>query len=349
MSNEKFVEPAILARRVAEKHGVDLSKLPKILDMSAESITPNVHAINANCSDERLKFIFKNLVDHLHDFVRETSITTEEWMTAIQFLTETGKMCSDIRQGNSTSLSFSMHRLTNRSEFILLSDVVGVSTLVDTLNNVKPPSATETTVLGPFHTEDAKDLENGATIASEGKGDYMFVTGKVMDTKGKPIAGAVLDAWETDETGLYDTQYSDRDGPDCRGKVTSAADGSYSFRAVIPVPYAIPSNGPVGKLIERLGRHVFRPAHLHFKIEAPGYEKLVTALYFKGDPYTTSDAVFGVRTSLIVETETITDTSLTLARGFQRTEPHAELRQDFILATPEECAEARKRTMPALA
>ncbi|PBK65989.1 intradiol ring-cleavage dioxygenase [Armillaria solidipes] len=332
MSNEKFVEPAILARRVAEQHGVDLSKLPKILDMSAESITPNVHAINANCPDERLKFIFKNLVDHLHDFVRETSITTEEWMTAIQFLTATGKMCSDIRQ-----------------EFILLSDVVGVSTLVDTLNNVKPPNATETTVLGPFHTEDAKDLENGATIASEGKGDYMFVTGKVMDTKGNPIAGAVLDAWETDETGLYDTQYSDRDGPDCRGKVTSAADGSYSFRAVIPIPYAIPSDGPVGKLIERLGRHVFRPAHLHFKIEAPGYEKLVTALYFKGDPYITSDTVFGVRTSLIVETETITDTSLTLARGFQRAEPHAELKQDFILATPGECTEARKRTMPALA
>ncbi|KAK0440916.1 intradiol ring-cleavage dioxygenase [Desarmillaria tabescens] len=332
MSNEKFVEPAILARRVAEQHGIDLSKLPTILDMSAESITPNVHAINANCPDERLKFIFKNLVDHLHDFVRETSITTDEWMTTIEFLTATGKTCSDIRQ-----------------EFILLSDVVGLSTLIDTLNNVKPPNATETTVLGPFHTEDAKDLENGATIASEGKGDYMFVTGKVMDTKGNPIAGAVLDAWETDETGLYDTQYSDRDGPDCRGKVTSAADGSYSFRAVIPVPYAIPSDGPVGKLIERLGRHVFRPAHLHFKIEAPGYEKLVTALYFKGDPYITSDAVFGVRTSLIVETETIKDTSLTLARGFQRAEPHAELKQDFILATPEECAEARKRTMPALA
>ncbi|KAK0444768.1 intradiol ring-cleavage dioxygenase [Armillaria borealis] len=316
MSNEKFVEPAILARRVAEQHGVDLSKLPKILDMSAESITPNVPCYQRElCAsrrpDERLKFIFKNLVDHLHDFVRETSITTEEWMTAIQFLTATGKMCSDI-------------------QFILLSDVVGVSTLVDTLNNVKPPNATETTVLGPFHTEDAKDLENGATIASEGKGDYMFVTGKVMDTKGNPIAGAVLDAWETDETGLYDTQYSDRDGPDCRGKVTSAADGSYSFRAVIPIPYAIPSDGPVGKLIERLGRHVFRPAHLHFKIEAPGYEKLVTALYFKGDPYITSDTVFGVRTSLIVETETITDTSLTLARGFQRAEPHAELKQDLF-------------------
>ncbi|KAK0203165.1 intradiol ring-cleavage dioxygenase [Desarmillaria ectypa] len=282
--------------------------------------------------DERLKFIFKNLIDHLHDFVRETSITTNEWMIAIEFLTATGKMCSDVRQ-----------------EFILLSDVVGLSTLVDTLNNVKPPNATETTVLGPFHTEDAKDLENGGTIASEGKGDYMFVTGKVVDTKGNPIAGAVLDAWETDETGLYDTQYSDRDGPDCRGKVTSAEDGSYSFRAIIPIPYAIPSDGPVGKLIEQLGRHVFRPAHLHFKIEAPGYERLVTALYFKGDPYITSDAVFGVRTSLVVETETVTDTSLTLARGFQRAEPHAELKQDFILATPEECAEARKRTMPALA
>ncbi|KAG6909012.1 hypothetical protein DXG01_002398 [Tephrocybe rancida] len=217
--------------------------------------------------------------------------------SAIQFLTRTGQMSSDIRQ-----------------EFILLSDVLGVSTLVDTINNAKPPTATEATVLGPFFTEDASHIPNGDTIASEGKGDYMFVEGRVLDTRGNPIAGAIIDTWETDHNGLYDTQlqmwhvqYTGRDKPDCRGRLTSAADGSYSFRAV-----------------------------------APGFEKLTTALYFEGDPYLTSDAVFGVRTSLITKPEIVTDEAKTLARGFANAKPHAYLNKDFVLATPEEGAEARK-------
>ncbi|KAG6815099.1 hypothetical protein H0H93_010979, partial [Arthromyces matolae] len=248
------IDPALKAAQLAAQHGIDLSKLPKIMDMSADSITSNVHAINSNLSnagtDERTKFIFQSLVNHLHAFVRETSITSEEWMTAIQFLTRTGQMCSDIRQ-----------------EFILLSDALGVSTLVDTINNAKPPTATEATVLGPFFTEDAAHVPNGETIASEGKGDYMFVEGRVLDTKGNPIAGAIIDTWETDNNGLYDTQYSEREKPDCRGRLTSAEDGSYSFRAVVPVPYPIPSDGTVGKMLSHLGRHVYRPAHLHMMIE----------------------------------------------------------------------------------
>ncbi|KAJ7114085.1 intradiol ring-cleavage dioxygenase [Mycena epipterygia] len=330
--SEPHIEPALEAGRLASEHGIDLSKLPVMLDLSAESITENVHTMNENCPDERMKFIFKNLVNHLHDFVRETSITTEEWMTALEFLTATGQKCTDIRQ-----------------EFILLSDTLGVSSLVDSLNNAKPPGATEATVLGPFFTTDALEFENGDSIASEGKGDYMWVEGKVLDTKGNPIANCLIDTWETDGHGLYDTQYSHRGGPDCRGRLHTAEDGSYFFRAVVPVSYPIPSDGPVGAMIKSLGRHPFRPAHLHMMLEAPGFEKLTTAFYLKGDPYVTSDAVFGVKSSLVLETTTETDVEVTRARGFKEAKAHQVLKHDFVLATTEEGAAARKKTMPAVA
>ncbi|KAF8637280.1 hypothetical protein AX17_002933 [Amanita inopinata Kibby_2008] len=307
------------------KHGVDLRNLPNIVDLSAESITRNVNAINSSCLDERMKFVFKSLINHLHTFVRDTSLTTEEWMAAIQFLTETGKKCTDIRQ-----------------EFILLSDTLGVSTLIDTINNAKPPGATEATVLGPFYNEEVHEVKNGDSIASEGKGDYLFVEGKVMDMNGNPIPGAVIDTWETDGFGLYDAQYEEQTGPECRGRLYSSADGTYAFRGVVPVSYPIPNDGPVGKLIEKLGRHSYRPAHLHIRIEAPGYDTLITALYWKGDPYLTSDAVFGVRTSLVVEPEIVTDTQVTQSRGFKEAKSHAYLRQDFVLATVEESERTRE-------
>jgi len=320
------METLLKTREQAKEHGIDLSKLPQNLDINAESITANVHAINANCEDDRMKFVFKSLINHIHDFVRETSLTTEEWMTAINFLTETGQMCSDIRQ-----------------EFILLSDTLGVSALVDSINGVKPPGATECTVLGPFFTEDAHEKEKGDSIASEGKGDYMFVEGVVADIRGNPIPNAIIDTWETDGFGLYDTEYETREGPECRGRLHSAEDGSYAFRAVVPVSYPIPSDGTVGRMISKLGRHPYRPAHLHIRINAPGYAELITALYFKGDPYLTSDAVFGVKSSLIVEPEIINDLSISKARGFKEPKPHAYLKQDFVLATVDEVAELRKK------
>lgn len=286
------------------------------MNMTSDSITANVHEMNANCDNERTKFIFQSLVNHLHDFVRETSLTTEEWMIAINFLTETGKISSDIRQ-----------------EFILLSDTLGVSTLVDSMNNAKPPGATESTVLGPFFTEDAHDVEKGDSIASEGKGDYMYVEGRVTDIQGRAIPNAVIDTWETDGHGLYDTQYDERVGPDCRGRLRTAEDGSYAFRAVVPVSYPIPNDGPVGRMMSKLGRHVFRPAHLHVQIHALGYESLTTALFFKGDPYLTSDAVFGVKASLIIEPEIMEDLVLSKSRGFKEAKPHAYLKHDFVLAS----------------
>ncbi|KAF8997727.1 intradiol ring-cleavage dioxygenase [Cyathus striatus] len=312
--------------KIAARTKVDLSKLPNLLDLTAESITENVLAINAqNCKDERMKSVFTSLVKHLHAFVKETELTTEEWMTAINFLTETGQKCTDIRQ-----------------EFILLSDSLGVSTLVDSINNAKPPGATEGTVLGPFHTGDAHEFSNGESIATEGKGDYLFIQGKILDTQGKPVAGAIIDTWETDGHGLYDTQYANRLEPDCRGRLHSADDGSYSFRAVVPIAYPIPNDGPVGRMVSQLGRHVYRPAHLHMMIDALGYEKLTTALYFEGDPYLASDAVFGVKKSLIVKPDLITDLEQTKARGFKEAKPHVLLTKDFVLATPKEAKAARK-------
>jgi len=305
---------------------IDTSKLPSVIDVTAASITDCVHQINSSCPDERTKFIFKSLVQHAHDFVRETSITTEEWMTAINFLTEVGKKCSDLRQ-----------------EFILLSDTLGVSTLVDSINNAKPPGATEATVLGPFFTDDAHDVESGGSIASEGKGDYMYVYGKVADTKGNPIPGAVIETWEVNADGLYDNQYDNREGPDCRGRVHAKADGTYSFRAVVPVSYPIPEDGPVGKLIQTLDRHIYRPAHLHTMIKAEGFETLTTALYLKGDKFLGSDAVFGVKSSLVVDLENVDDVEVTKARGFAQAKPHRALHQDFILATPKEGDEAREK------
>jgi len=316
---------------MATKDGVDTSKLPKVLDMSPESITANVIAMNANCPDERTKFIMKNLVTHLHDFVRETSITTEEWMAALMFLTKTGQKCTDLRQ-----------------EFILLSDALGVSTLVDSLNNAKPPGASEATVMGPFFTTDALDFQNGESIASEGKGNYMYVSGKVTDTKGNPIPNCVIETWETDGDGKYDNQYVERGGPDCRGRLHTTDDGSYFFRAVVPVSYPIPDDGPVGVFFRSLGRHVYRPAHLHMMLDAPGFEKLITALYWADDPYLTSDAVFGVKNSLIITTTTETDVEVTRARGFKDAKTHEVLKRDFVLATVEEATEARKKSMPNL-
>jgi len=321
------MEASLKPNEKAKSHAsVDFSKLPRTLDMSPESITANVHEINANCPDERMKFLFKNLVNHLHAFIRETSLTNEEWMVAINFLTETGKVSSGVRQ-----------------EFILLSDTLGASFLVDSINGVKPPGATESTVLGPFYTDDAHEMEKGDSIASEGKGDYMFVEGLVTDLRGKPIPNAIIDTWETDGNGSYDTQYESREEPDCRGRLHSAEDGSYAFRAVVPVSYPVPDDGTVGEMLAKLGRHPYRPAHLHIRINAPGYEELITSLFWKNDPYVTSDAVFGVKSSLIVDPEIINDISISKARGFKEPKPHAYLKHDFVLATVEECAELRKK------
>lgn len=259
-------------------------------DMSTENITPNTVAVNSQHDDRRLMFILERLVLHLHDFARETRLTTDEWGTGIEFLTQVGQMCSEIRQ-----------------EFVLLLDVLGLSVLVDGLSHPKPSNATIGTLLGPFHTHDATEHEHGTSICSEGKGEPLLIEGLLTDPNGNPISGAKVDLWECDENGLYDTQYEGRDGADMRGIYTTRSDGTFEVKCTRPVPYPIPHDGPVGKFLQRINRHPYRPAHIHFIIEKEGYDKLITALYHKGDPYEYSDAVFGVKTPLLFALDKLGD------------------------------------------
>jgi len=293
---------------------------------SPETITKNLLSLAQLPENPRTKFVFSRLITHLHQFVEETSLTTEEWMTAINFLTRTGQTCTPIRQ-----------------EFILLSDVLGVSALVDGLNNPAVAGGTASSVLGPFLTEDAPDVSTGDSIASEGKGDYMYVEGRVLDIHGKPVPNASIETWETDSEGFYDTQYSDRTRPDCRGRLRSDDQGRYGYRAVVPVAYAIPGDGPVGELLLHLNRHNMRPNHIHIIIEAPGYRKLVSALYPQGDKWLSSDAVFGVKKSLVVDLKDIDNEEEAQRRGFPKGKTFKLLQRDFVLVPSVEAEVARQK------
>jgi catechol 1,2-dioxygenase len=233
--------------------------------------------------DARLKQVMESLVRHLHAFIREVEPTEAEWFAGIEFLTKTGQKCDAVRQ-----------------EFILLSDTLGVSTLVELINNRKQAGATETSVLGPFWVAGAPDLPAGASIVKDGTPADLRVEGTVHGPDGAPIAGAVLDVWQTAPNGLYDVQDPNQPEMNLRGKFRTGADGGYQFRTVHPTSYPIPHDGPVGKLLEACQRHPWRPSHLHFWISAEGYRPLITALYFEGDPYLDSDAVFGVKDTLVV-------------------------------------------------
>jgi protocatechuate 3,4-dioxygenase beta subunit len=245
------------------------------------TLTEDVVASAAACEDARLRFVFESLVRHLHAFVEEVELKPEEWLTGVRFLTATGHKCDEYRQ-----------------EFMMLSDTLGVTSLVDEIAHRASTGASESSVLGPFYTENPPEVAYGESIAAGGCGVQLDVRGHVRDGDGAGIAGAVLDVWGTDGGGLYDSQHAEH-FVDCRGRVRTAEDGSFVFRTVLPQSYSIPTDGPVGAMLQRLGRHTFRPAHLHFRISAPGFVPLTTAIYVAGDPYLASDAVFGVRPSLI--------------------------------------------------
>ena len=230
-----------------------------------------------------MKQVMSALTRHLFAFLEEIKPTEEEWMQCIQFLTETGKMCDDVRQ-----------------EFILLSDVLGVSMLVDGINHRREANSTESSVLGPFYRAGAPHYPMGATIANDTPGEPVHVSGRVTTTDGKPIAGALLDAWQTAPNGLYEVQDPDQPEYNLRGIFTTGSDGAYNFKTVKPVSYPIPDDGPVGKLLRAMGRHPWRPAHIHFIVSAPGYQPVVTQIFTDDDKYLTSDAVFGVKSSLAV-------------------------------------------------
>jgi hydroxyquinol 1,2-dioxygenase len=252
-------------------------------NIDENTITAAVLERLAGTEDARLKQVMSSLVRHLHDFVREVALTEDEWMAGIEFLTETGRKCSATRQ-----------------EFILLSDTLGVSMLTIALNHAKPAGATQATVFGPFHTQDAPRVESGADIAGDAPGRPMFVHACVRGLDGEPIADAEVDVWQADEDGLYDVQRPELGASRrARAVLRTDAQGSVRFRSVVPTAYPIPTDGPVGRMLVATGRHPWRPAHLHFMIRAAGWQTLVTHLFREPDPYLDSDVVFGVRSSLV--------------------------------------------------
>lgn len=252
-------------------------------DISAEI----VNARHRGCDDPRLAQIVSSLVRHLHAFAKEVQLTQAEWQTGIDFLTRTGQICSAERQ-----------------EFILLSDVLGVSMLVDAINNRRPAGATENTVLGPFHVDGAPLRHMGESICLDGKGEPCRFEGHVLDLTGEPIESARIDVWSDNADGFYDVQQPDTQPKwNNRGVFVTGPDGAYSFVGIKPVSYPIPDDGPVGRLLAALARHPYRPAHMHYWITAPGYEPLVTHIFVGDDPYLGSDAVFGVKASLVASFE----------------------------------------------
>ncbi|KAE8342079.1 hypothetical protein BDV24DRAFT_46816 [Aspergillus arachidicola] len=298
-------------------------KIPPMKDLTVDNITENVIRINSLCEDERMKYVLERLVSHLHDFARETRLSSQEWMAGLMFLTEVGKICSDVRQ-----------------EFILLSDILGLSILVDSIDHPKPPGSTEGTVLGPFHTHEAEVMPHGDSMSHDPKGEPLLVVCTLKDTNGNPISDVKIDIWETDSTGHYDVQYADRNGPDGRCIMRSDDSGVFWFKAITPVPYPIPHDGPVGKLLKKLHRHPFRPSHMHFMFEKEGYDHLITALYLRNDPYETSDAVFGVKDSLVVD---LGKAGPEYAKKYGVSEDHALLTYDFVLVSDAETSALRER------
>ena len=252
--------------------------------ITEQRLADAVLARMAECKNARLQQIMASLVRHLHAFAHEVELSESEWFAGIGFLTQTGQWCDERRQ-----------------EFILLSDVLGVSMLVDAINHRKSEGATESTVFGPFYREGAPDFLLGASIAGSTAGEPVIVSGHVRDTSGTPIAGALLDVWQTAPNGLYDTQDPDQSGMNLRGKFRTDAQGRFEFRTVKPTSYSIPEDGPVGKMLRALGRHPYRPAHIHFIVSAPGFEPVTTHLFVAGDAYLDSDVVFGVKDSLVVD------------------------------------------------
>ena len=253
-------------------------------NLNQDNITQAVIDSLAGTEDPRLLEVMSSLVRHLHAFAREVKLTEEEWFKGIQFLTQCGHITDDKRQ-----------------EFILLSDVLGLSMLTVAMNNDKPPGCTEATVFGPFHVEGAPEYALGDDIANGAQGVPCKVSGTVRGLQGEPVGGATLDVWQSDAEGLYDVQHPDMDHAQARGILRADDAGRFEFESILAVPYQVPHDGPVGKMLQATGRHPWRPAHLHFMIQAPGYETLITHVFRDNSDYLDSDVVFGVRQSLVCD------------------------------------------------
>jgi hydroxyquinol 1,2-dioxygenase len=251
-------------------------------NLADDQLTEVVRGSFADAPSTRLRVVLDALVRHLHEFIAETNPSEEEWLAGIRFLTDAGQLSDERRQ-----------------ELVLLSDVLGASMLVIGLNHRASHGSTESTVFGPFFVENAPRVENGADLANGAPGEKCIVKGSVRSTGGKPVAGARIDVWQSDAAGMYDVQYDDLTEPRARGHLFSDEDGRFWFTTVRPTAYPIPIDGPVGRLLEATRRSPMRPAHIHFRIQAAGYRTLTTHVFDAADPYLDSDAVFGVKDSLI--------------------------------------------------
>lgn len=251
--------------------------------------------------DTRLRELLQRLIPHLHDYIREVRLTVPEWEALIDFLTRTGQMCDDERQ-----------------EFILLSDVLGISMLVETINGQQ--NGTESTVLGPFHVGESPERQLGDNINLLGKGAPCVVTGQVTTPSGTALPGATVDIWQCTEDGFYDVQQPDSQPPgNGRGLFSTDGDGRFWFRTVVPSHYPIPTDGPVGVLLDATERHPYRPAHIHFIVEADGHRPLTTHIFVADGPYLDSDAVFAVKESLVADFAQVDEAER--ARAYQVTAP----------------------------
>ncbi|MDF0752584.1 hydroxyquinol 1,2-dioxygenase [Marinobacter sp. 71-i] len=236
------------------------------------------------CEDQRFKEIMRSVVYHLHACVSELKLSPEEWEAAIRFLTETGQICTSKRQ-----------------EFILLSDLLGVSTLTIGLNQHRGDHCLEETVEGPFYWEGAPEMALGSDISQGAVGEKAYYFGRVLNSADEPLANALLDVWSGDGEGHYDMQSPDEDRMQARAKIRTDSEGRYSFWSIKPNYYPIPTDGPAGKMQAKSGRHPNRPGHVHFKISTPGYHSVNTQIFVAGGPYLDTDCVFGVKRSLIVD------------------------------------------------
>jgi hydroxyquinol 1,2-dioxygenase len=262
--------------------------------------------------DARTAELLKALVRHLHDFAREVELSEAEWMAAMEWLTATGQASDD-----------------KRKEFILASDVLGLSMLVVQLNHRFADGATPATVLGPFHIPGSPSMPYGGDMSDGLPGRPLYVFGRVLDLDGAPVAGAVLDVWQADEEGLYESQIAELDEARLRAVYESREDGSYCVRTIAPKGYSIPMDGPVGDLIARTDISHFRPAHVHFLIDAPGHERLITHLFEAGAQYLENDVVFGTKEGLVVEFEEFP--AGPTPAGDEADEPFLVARYDFVL------------------
>ena len=283
-------------------------------DFTIDNLTEIVlEEYGSKTKDPRFRQIITSALKHLHAFVKDVELTEEEWFKAIMFLTDAGKMRDDKCQ-----------------EFVLLSDVLGVSILVDAINHPKSGRGTESTVLGPLYVEGAPEYENGASIIKQGQGgEVALVQGKVTDPDGDPIAGAKLDVWQTASNGVYDIQDPTMPEYDMRGIFTTDTEGNYAFVTEKPHSYSVPTDGAVGVLLNASGRHAMRPAHIHFIVSADGYESLTTQVYSAGDEYLDSDAVFATKSSLIGDYKESNDVDK--AAQYNISAPFSHLRFDMGL------------------